>query len=279
MAKSNVYRYGKNVKDIFSIRRQVTVLSFKKEGDNMESVKDIILNGIKFEYTIDTSGRIQNKNTGKYLKPFLNPQGYCLVDLSNEGKSHTVQFHRLVALAFIPNPDNLDTVNHIDGNKQNNHVKNLEWLSLRDNVRHAWNTGLAKPRYGLDNPANVYTEEQIHKVCQLLEQDELGNKKIAELCGVDVTLIRDIKFRGRWEHISRNYKIPTEKKTGTFRNLDPFIIYFIRMGYQNREIFDIIINGKTRYNSKSLKRHIECIRYRYSHSLIDYPWREYTISK
>jgi hypothetical protein len=73
---------------------------------------------------------------------------YAGVTLSNSKKKIYPSTHRLVALAFIPNPNNKPCVNHIDGDKQNNCVSNLEWLNWDENTNHAWQTGLAKPIYG-----------------------------------------------------------------------------------------------------------------------------------
>ena len=154
--------------------------------------KRIFINNKPTRYMIGDDGSVFSEITNKMLKPFINPSGYYLVDISLEGKSYTRQVHRLVAIAFIPNPLRLETVNHIDGDKSNNDVSNLEWMTLGDNVRHAWSTGLAKPRHGIENPANVYSEDQIHKLCQMLEAGNMNYKQIAKECNVNVTLIYDI---------------------------------------------------------------------------------------
>lgn len=68
--------------------------------------------------------------------------GYVLVSLRKDGKSHKLYAHRIVAEAFIPNPQNLPIINHIDGNKANNSADNLEWCTRAHNVSHAYSTGL-----------------------------------------------------------------------------------------------------------------------------------------
>jgi hypothetical protein len=89
---------------------------------------------------------------GKILKQPLNSHGYpCVTIKYLNGTQKVVQVHRLIAKTFIPNPDNLPQINHIDGNKCNNNVQNLEWCSVRDNIRHAYKTGLnqgSKPWLG-----------------------------------------------------------------------------------------------------------------------------------
>lgn len=78
---------------------------------------------------------------------------YAGVTLSNGTNKIYPNIHRLVAQAYIPNTDNKPCVNHIDGNKLNNRVDNLEWVDWADNVIHAYKTGLAIPIYGKDNHA------------------------------------------------------------------------------------------------------------------------------
>ena len=92
-------------------------------------------------YEVSESGIVRNARTGKILKQKQN-YGYMYVALQIDGKAHQRRVHRLVALAFIPNPDNKSEVNHIDGNKANNHISNLEWCTPSENLKHAYKTGL-----------------------------------------------------------------------------------------------------------------------------------------
>lgn len=85
---------------------------------------------------------------GHIMKQTLARNGYYVVNLRNGTKAHTLAVHRLVAEAFIQNADGYPTVNHIDGNKHNNHVSNLEWVSYRDNNVHALVHHLRKPKKG-----------------------------------------------------------------------------------------------------------------------------------
>lgn len=79
---------------------------------------------------------------GKLLKQAISAKGYRIVYLSKHGKMKTVRVHRLVALAFLPQVSGKNQVNHIDGNKQNNRLDNLEWCNNSENQIHAWKHGL-----------------------------------------------------------------------------------------------------------------------------------------
>jgi hypothetical protein len=90
------------------------------------------------QYVVCTSGhvyRVLPKGKPRKLKPRKDRDGYLQVNLSKNGILTTKKVHRLVAEAFIPNAKKRDTVNHIDGNKKNNRVENLEWLTRRQNIK------------------------------------------------------------------------------------------------------------------------------------------------
>lgn len=208
--------------------------------------KRLYYNGEPTKYLIYSDGRVFSEFTNKFLKPFLNRRGYCLIDINHNGRCQTVQVHRLIAKAFIPNPNNLETVNHKNGIKTDNSVENLEWMSNLDNIRHAWKTGLAKPRYGEENPANVYSEEQIHDVCKFLEMGLLSNKMISDLTGVSVDTIVDVKYRNKWKQISGQYAFSKVSPMKFYRTKG-LIKYLVDNGLTDQEIMSILyLSGKER---------------------------------
>lgn len=85
-------------------------------------------------YSINKNGMVKNDNTEHIKQPFTNKDnGYLIVDLYMNNKSEKVPIHRLVAEAFIPNPENKATVDHIDGNRKNNSIDNLRWATYSEN--------------------------------------------------------------------------------------------------------------------------------------------------
>lgn len=93
-------------------------------------------------YYINEDGKVYNSNTKKYLKGSIGENGYLYYRLSKNNKKKMFYAHRLVAENFIDNPNNYEVVNHIDGNKLNNNVNNLEWVTYSENTKHAHDNNL-----------------------------------------------------------------------------------------------------------------------------------------
>lgn len=121
----------------------------------MEVWKDI--EGYEDKYQISNLGRVKSLADNKLIerelirKPRIGKNGYLYVNLFKGSKGKTKKIHRLVAETFIPNPDNLPQVNHIDGNKLNNSIDNLEWVTASENVKHALRIGLTTMPSGKNN--------------------------------------------------------------------------------------------------------------------------------
>lgn len=99
--------------------------------------KKIILDGEETRWSVDETGRVRNDETGYFLKGTIL-HSYRYINFRWNGKQKNKSVHRLVAEAFIPNPDNLPFVHHIDANRLNNHVDNLAWVSEQENRKEAF---------------------------------------------------------------------------------------------------------------------------------------------
>lgn len=144
---------------------------------------------------------------GKRLSNYLNSAGYCVVRLSDDSKGRRMvaRVHRLVAEAFIPNPQNKPEVNHIDGNKANPMMINLEWVTPKENRKHAWDTGLRNRSHlpshiGSSKPNAKLTEED---VCQarIMRASGATYMKLADAFSVSKKTIIDAVRGVSWSHV------------------------------------------------------------------------------
>lgn len=103
------------------------------EAARLEEWRPIV--GYEGKYWVSDKGRVKNKD-GRLMLQHLTNSGYPAIRLYSKGNENRKCIHRLIAEAFILNPDNLKTVNHKDLNKTNNNLENLEWMSIRQNVQH-----------------------------------------------------------------------------------------------------------------------------------------------
>ena len=101
------------------------------------------IDGYEGIYRVSNMGRILNAKTNKILKPYFDKKGYGHINLSKSGKTKSFQVYRLVAFAFIPNPNNYPIINHKDENPRNNSIENLEWCTYKYNCCY----GKAKEKY------------------------------------------------------------------------------------------------------------------------------------
>ena len=114
------------------------------------------LKSLKFLYEINDAGEIRNVKSKKAVTGYMEKNGYIRVKFENKclGTIVRTTVHRLVAEAFIPNPNNLPEVNHIDRNRANNHVSNLEWVTHSENMKHSYNLGINT------DPLRAHSESQ-----------------------------------------------------------------------------------------------------------------------
>ena len=168
----------------------------------IETWKDI--KGYEGLYQVSNLGRV--KSLERYRTSMLKNQkqtkinerilrgnvrkGYVSVVLSKQGFSKGFNVHRLVATAFIPNNEGGHYINHIDGNKQNNIVSNLEWCTCSENAKHAYQTGLKKP--------STKKKLKLYEVNEIRESKGVYQKDLAKKYGVSQQTISKIINRERW---------------------------------------------------------------------------------
>ncbi len=159
-----------------------------------EIFKDI--KGYEGLYQVSNLGRVKSFNRGKerILKPCLDRYGYFHVTLSKNGKQKGCTIHRLVATTFIPNPNNLPQINHIDGNKTNNKIENLEWCTAQENVTHR---DIINPRVNKIEGINILTGEAFIFQNAKLAGDFVGgnNTNVIKVCKGKKKTYKGFKWR------------------------------------------------------------------------------------
>lgn len=158
---------------------------------------------LAYDYYITDDGRVWSEKTKKYLATNLDRYGYVKVRLvSPNSKRHTYSIHRLVLENFNPveSMEELQ-VNHIDGNKLNNHLNNLEWTTPHENVQHAFDIGL-KTQKGVQNNASKYSEETILKAIEMLKSKKYTGAEIDRKLGFCKDYANSIRRKERWTHLT-----------------------------------------------------------------------------
>lgn len=166
----------------------------------------------EYEIMVSEDGTIRSLKTGKIFKQVVNEFGYINVSVptGEKGKTFKRKVHRLVAQTFIPNPENKREVNHIDGDKTNNHVSNLEWVTSRENKAHAWENGLYTS-IGENHHDALYSEDFIRGLCEMM-QDGWRNKDIVEETGLRKDYVASLRTGKIWKSVSCNYNISFVRK-------------------------------------------------------------------
>jgi len=160
------------------------------------------IKGYEGRYLVSNYGRIKsmpNKSwsTERILKP-VN-QTYSFIDLCKDGKVKKLTIHRIVANAFIDNPLNKPDVNHINGNKHDNRLENLEWVTKSENQRHAVKLGLINCK-GTKNSQSKLSEEKVIKIYN----SDMRTSELSKIYNISPSTICDIRHNRSWTHITNN---------------------------------------------------------------------------
>lgn len=146
-------------------------------------------------YEASDNGLIRNAKTGREVKQFVGKDGYLRTQIA--GKTRTV--HRLIACAFVPAEPGKDFVNHKDGNKKNNCIDNLEWVTRSENMKHAYDNGL-KSSVGVMNGRSKLTEEDVAFIREhyVAGNKEFGAKALSKKFSVARQTISAVVNRQNW---------------------------------------------------------------------------------
>lgn len=181
---------------------------------------DLIYKGKSTNYWISTTGKIMNKKTGIILRTFISNSGYERATIYIDGTSHKVSIHRYVSMAFIPIPKKYKKLglgykdlvpNHKDGNKLNNQLYNLEWLTVRDNTIDAIIHGLAG-YIGENSHLAKMNRDTAVKCCEMLV-DGKSFKDISDKLGISTKSVKHIKYGECWTEVSNHYTFPINDKS------------------------------------------------------------------
>lgn len=175
---------------------------FPHQQNALEQTKDlnrVVVKGYEGFYVIDNKGDVYSLVSGrgrrkKVLIPY-EKNGYLAVNLYKDGKVKHHYIHRLVAEAFIPNPDNLPEVNHLDCNKFNNSVENLEWCDRKQNLKHSYDKGLK--RKGELHGRHKLTKNEVEQIRNLI--GKMSQKEIALKFKISQPTVSAIKTGRLWK--------------------------------------------------------------------------------
>lgn len=167
------------------------------------------------KYLVSEDGQVFSKKpdgTTVPKKSQVDTSRYHRISLINDdGKNKKYLVHRLVAITYIPNPDEKPEVNHIDGDKMNNCVSNLEWVTRSENLKHAFSIDL-KSCVGENNPRCELTEQEVLEIYKCLLEGQL-EKDLAVRFKTKKEIVKKIKYKATWKHILSDFPdIPVKMK-------------------------------------------------------------------
>lgn len=139
---------------------------------------------------------------GKHVTTYETCKGYSIVSFYINGKCTSKSIHRLVAECYLPNPDNLSDVDHINGHRWDNRLENLRWVSHGENIKLSYAVG-NRSAVGSSNANAKLSSGEVHDICFLLEKGY--NVTCIKDMGFPRDRIYDIRSRKQWKHISKDY--------------------------------------------------------------------------
>ena len=153
-------------------------------------------------YYVSPNGKVLGRK-GSILKPCKTHDGYLRICIRNrENKAMSKNIHRLVAETFVPNPFLKPQVNHKNGIKEDNEMRNLEWVTQRENIIHSFDMGLHKPKRGDEHYKSKLTNDQVLEIYNELKEGTSSQKELAQKYKVGISTIGHIKTGRQWSSIT-----------------------------------------------------------------------------
>lgn len=203
--------------------------------------KPVLINNKKTDYLVSNFGKVYSKKSNKILKQEVTKVGYARVTIFYNKTAAHKSIHRLVANAFIYNDDksNKIYVNHINGNKLDNSVNNLEWVTARDNELHAYKNNLKVAKHGDESHLSVYSKKQVISACEMMEEGIFTIKYISYKTGISESMLYLIQKRRSWINISRFYDVENCKYPKNSYSLDQIEYVFKLLEENKLSIYEI----------------------------------------
>jgi len=167
-----------------------------------EVFKKFPIKDLENHYEVSNLGRVYSYKYNRFLSMYINNTGYYTTQLGHNKKTRSFLVHRLIMLAFIPNPENKRTVNHKDGNKLNNSLDNLEWATYKENFKHGIDTQLIIRARGEKIGCAKLTEKDVKEIRYKFNNNKnIIQAELARQYNVGHATIWRVVNNKNWKHI------------------------------------------------------------------------------
>lgn len=208
-------------------------------------------------FAVNENGIVMNTLSGKIAPQNINSRNkYVYTSAWVDGKTVAARVHRLIAIAFIPNPEKKPCVNHKNSIRHDNRIKNLEWVTHSENMKHALEFGFAETRKGEKSNLCIYSEDDIREACVLLA-DGYRIVDIEKITGLTRSVINHVKAGNSWVHVSSDYfnlkHLPSKSKILSVEKVK-YICELFTSGKTTKQVSDFLnINYNTIKNIRDRK--------------------------
>ena len=205
------------------------------------------------DYSISKCGLVKSNRRGRLLVQVTRKDGYKELGLRKDKKKYVMLVHRLVAMTYIPNPLRKPCVNHLDSDRGNNNLSNLEWCTYKENLEHASSKGRLIGKRGEDSSSSVMDNSTCHEICKRMEEGATLTE-LSKCYGINLKTLSNIKNGHRWGEIRSQYNITTKTSKRLTEEDISLILNLHSNGRSVRDISSSVGTTVTTVN-KYLKRH------------------------